>query len=158
MKLIFAALPLIFMLMNNPNDVKKQNTNLSTKAPLVDIEVTVKNIRKSYGKILIGIFKDEEGFDKEIAFKSVNADKATISNGVLYVKTQLEPGMYGAALIDDENNNGKFDYNFIGIPKEGFGFSNYYHRGFFKPKLEYFKFEVKPSNITKLEMVIRYLL
>ena len=158
MKLIITTLTFI-MLLGNPNIKTKQETNIIPNKPqLVDVDVTVKNIRRPSGKILIGIFKNEEGFDKEKPFKSVQADKATISNGLLYVKTQLEPGIYGAALIDDENNNGKFDYNFIGIPKEGFGFSNYYHRGFFKPKLEYFKFEVKPSSNTKLEMIIRYLL
>ena len=156
MKLIITTL-ISFLLLTHHN-VKQKEEFMPKTAQLVDIDVTVKNIRRPYGKILIGIFKDEEGFDKEIAFKSVHAEKVFISTGVIKVKTQLEPGIYGAALIDDENNNGKFDYNFIGIPKEGFGFSNYYHKGFFKPKLEYFKFEVKPSSPTKLELIIRYLL
>ena len=158
MKLIIATFTCLMFLGNHNDKAKQETYTHPNTAALVDIDVTVKNIRRPYGKILIGIFKDEEGFDKEIAFKSVHAEKVFISTGVIKVKTQLEPGIYGAALIDDENNNGKFDYNFIGIPKEGFGFSNYYHKGFFKPKLEYFKFEVKPSSPTKLELIIRYLL
>ena len=33
-------------------------------------------------------------------------------------------GVYAAALYHDENANGKIDRNGLGIPKEGFGFSN----------------------------------
>jgi uncharacterized protein (DUF2141 family) len=73
------------------------------------------------------------------------------------VKIQLESGIYGASLLDDENDNGKMDYNLLGIPKEGFGFSNYYHTGFSKPKMQAFQFEVKVGNIPKIEMPIRYL-
>jgi uncharacterized protein (DUF2141 family) len=29
---------------------------------------------------------------------------------------KLEPREYGISLMDDENFNGKMDYNFIGIP------------------------------------------
>ncbi|MBZ0108020.1 MAG: DUF2141 domain-containing protein [Candidatus Scalindua rubra] len=34
------------------------------------------------------------------------------------------PGKYALAVIHDENVNGKLDTNWLGIPKEGYGFSN----------------------------------
>jgi uncharacterized protein (DUF2141 family) len=126
-------------------------------APLMDVEITVKNIRNNKGKISIGFFKDQLSFDKEKPFKSVPCLKQSVSNGILKVKVQLEPGSYGASLLDDENDNGKMDYNVLGIPKEGFGFSNYYHTGFSKPKMQAFQFEVKAEPTPKIEMVIRYL-
>ena len=36
----------------------------------------------------------------------------------------LPPGNYALAAIHDENRNARLDRNFIGIPKEGFGFAN----------------------------------
>jgi uncharacterized protein (DUF2141 family) len=36
----------------------------------------------------------------------------------------LPPGQYAVQVIHDENDNGKFDSNFLGIPSEGYGFSN----------------------------------
>jgi uncharacterized protein (DUF2141 family) len=36
------------------------------------------------------------------------------------------PGDYGATVFHDEDSSGKFKRNLIGIPKEGFGFSNNY--------------------------------
>ena len=153
MKLIITAFILSFFF-NVNSETKIADTK---KARLIDIELTIKNIKSSNGKLLIGVFKDHPSFEKEQPFKSVQSAKTSIVNGVLKVKTQLEPGVYGISLLDDENGNGKMDYNFIGIPKEGFGFSNYYHSAFSKPKFQSFQFEVKEKSAPKIEMVIRYM-
>ena len=127
-----------------------------TSVPIV-ISVTIKDIKTSNGQILMGIYKDDVSFDKEIAYKKVQAFKTKISNGTLVVEVKLEPGKYGFSLLDDENFNGKMDYNFIGIPKEGFGFSNYYHTGLTKPKLKSFLFEVIENKNTKVEVKMKYM-
>jgi uncharacterized protein (DUF2141 family) len=150
LKLIFATIS--FLLLSNIAVSGEKRVNTS-----VDVEITVKKIKNAKGKILIGIFKDNPSFEKEKAFKSIILTKETLSNGTIKVKTQLEPGVYGASLLDDENDNGKMDYNFVGIPKEGFGFSNYYFSGFSKPKFDVFKFDVKPAANPKIDMVIRYM-
>ena len=127
-----------------------------TSVPIV-ISVTIKDIKTPNGQILMGIYKDGVSFDKEIAYKKVQAFKTKISNGTLVVEVKLEPGKYGISLMDDENFNGKMDYNFIGIPKEGFGFSNYYHTGLTKPKLKSFSFEVIENKNTKVEVKMKYM-
>ena len=73
------------------------------------------------------------------------------------VEVKLETGKYGISLMDDENFNGKMDFNFIGIPKEGFGFSNYYHTGLTKPNLKLFEFEVLVNKIPKVEVAMKYM-
>lgn len=127
-----------------------------TSVPIV-ISVTIKDIKTPNGQILMGIYKDDVSFDKEISYKKVQAFKTKISNGTLVVEVKLEPGKYGISLMDDENFNGKMDYNFIGIPKEGFGFSNYYHSGLTKPKLKSFAFEVIENKNTKVEVKMKYM-
>ena len=127
-----------------------------TSAPIL-ISVIIKDIKTPNGQILMGIYKDDVSFDKEIAYKKVQAFKTKISNGILVVEVKLEPGKYGISLMDDENFNGKMDYNFIGIPKEGFGFSNYYHTGLTKPKLKSFLFEVIENKNTKVEVKMKYM-
>jgi uncharacterized protein (DUF2141 family) len=37
------------------------------------------------------------------------------------------PGDYAATVFHDEDSSGKFKRNLVGIPKEGFGFSNNFH-------------------------------
>ena len=36
----------------------------------------------------------------------------------------IPPGTYARAVIHDEDMNGKLDTNWLGIPTEGYGFSN----------------------------------
>jgi len=36
----------------------------------------------------------------------------------------IPPGTYAITVIHDENTDGKLDTNWLGIPKEGYGFSN----------------------------------
>jgi uncharacterized protein (DUF2141 family) len=122
-----------------------------------DIEVTVSGLRNPTGQIVIGIFKDEATFKKEKAYISKSFQKKEIVNGEMKFKFNLEPGIWGFALLDDENNSGLMEYNFIGIPKEGFGFSDYYHSGFTRPKFEAFKFILKKGEAKKISVRVRYM-
>lgn len=133
------------------------NKNIKKTSVPIAISVTIKDIKTPNGQILMGIYKDDVSFDKEMPYKKVQAFKTKISNGSLQIEVKLEPGKYGISLMDDENFNGKMDYNFLGIPKEGFGFSNYYHTGLSKPKLNSFAFEVIENKNTKVEVKMKYM-
>lgn len=41
-----------------------------------------------------------------------------------FVFKNIPDGIYALRFFHDENDNGELDTNFIGIPKEGYGFSN----------------------------------
>lgn len=36
----------------------------------------------------------------------------------------IPPGTYAIAVVHDENMNGELDVNWLGVPSEGYGFSN----------------------------------
>jgi len=122
-----------------------------------NVEVTITGIRSDNGQIAIGVFKDNETFQKEDAFLDKQFVKKDISEGKMIVKFSLDPGIYGISLLDDENSNGKMEYNFFGIPKEGFGFSDYYHKGITKPKFDAFKFSISNGQTKKITIRIRYM-
>lgn len=122
-----------------------------------NIELTIKGIRSTKGQLLIGVFKDNESFQKEKSYKNLKFAKTDVKNGTLTVSFEFEPGIFGFSLLDDENNNGEMDYSFIGIPQEGFGFSNYYHRGLTKPDLDQFSFRLTKNVNQKIEIQIRYM-
>ncbi len=73
------------------------------------------------------------------------------------MKFNLEPGTYGLALLDDENYDSKMNYSFLGMPVDGFGFSNYYLSGMSKPKFESFKFTISKDSKLKIETKFRYM-
>jgi len=122
-----------------------------------NIEVVITGIRSTQGQIIIGIFKDDKSFREEKPFMSKNFKKSEISNREMTVKFSLDPGTYGFSLLDDENNDEKMNYSFIGIPKEGFGFSDYYHTGLKRPKFDVFKFVLNKNQNKRILMKIKYI-
>lgn len=60
----------------------------------------------------------------------------------------IPPGQYAIVTFHDENGNGKFDENFLGIPKEGFAFSNNVRPRLSKPNFGQCKFDYKDGDQT----------
>ena len=80
-----------------------------------------------------------------------------MKDGRMKVQLELEPGNIGLSLLDDENKDYEMNYNFIGMPKEGFGFSNYYHKGFSMPTFDDFDFDLNEHG-KGVEIRVRYVL
>ena len=94
-------------------------------SPCPGIHVKVLNIRNSTGTVDCALFDSPVGFPFEALFSATNVMVIKVR------KTQarcdfedIPPGTYALAVIHDENMNGKLDTNFLGVPKEGYGFSN----------------------------------
>jgi uncharacterized protein (DUF2141 family) len=123
-----------------------------------NITVNISGIRAEKGQIVIGVFKDSDTYQKEEPFVNEIFSKTKIQGEAISVQFSLEPGIYGLCLLDDENNNGKMEYNFVGMPKEGFGFSDYYHKGITKPKFDSFKFTLNKDQNKNITIKVRYIL
>jgi uncharacterized protein (DUF2141 family) len=59
--------------------------------------------------------------------------------------TGLEPGIYAIKTFQDENQDEKMDFNWIGIPLERFGFSNDARPLLDQPGFDEAKFQVRPG-------------
>ena len=114
-----------------------------------ETEVKVTGIRSSTGKIMLNVFKDNASYNNEKPYKRFVFDKKEMANGALTLSCQLEAGIYGFTMVDDENNNGKIDKNIIGMPKEGFGFSNFFMEKRKKPAFDDFKVDLKSRKRLK---------
>ena len=89
------------------------------------IHVKIPNIKNTTGNIACGIFESPEGFPN----KFLGSAKAIIIRKIQKTKAQCDfsdipPGTYAIAVIHDENMNGELDTNWLGVPMEGYGFSN----------------------------------
>ena len=120
------------------------------------IQVKITGIRSDRGVLLVSLFENQEQFkaDQPVIIKKVSKEGVKDST-LIVILNNLKPSTYGIAVLDDENENGDMDYKFK-RPTEGFGFSNYYHRGLFRPKFEEFSIDLK-EIITKVEVVMRYI-
>jgi uncharacterized protein (DUF2141 family) len=129
----------------------KNTTHLNDR---YNVKVVIEGVRSEKGKLVLAIFKDQEGFKNRKPIKRVELIKSELEGNEFVLN--LDPGTYGISVLDDENENNKMDYNFIGMPKEGFGFSNYYHKGLSKPHFDKFKFKINSNKIKLIDIQLRY--
>ena len=89
------------------------------------IHVKVLNIRNSTGTVDCALFDSPDGFPIEVLLAATNVMVIKVRNTEARCDFEdIPPGTYALAVIHDENMNGKLDTNWLGIPKEGYGFSN----------------------------------
>ncbi|HEU4469540.1 MAG TPA: DUF2141 domain-containing protein [Flavisolibacter sp.] len=69
----------------------------------------------------------------------------------------LPAGTYAVMVFHDANSNNKFDKNFLGIPKEGYGASKNKLPFAAAPAFSENKFEVKDKTGVNLSIKLRYL-
>ena len=95
------------------------------QSPCPGIHVNVLNIKNSTGKVACALFKSPVGFPTEFLRYATNLMAIEIQKSQARCDFEdIPPGTYAIAVVHDENMNGKLDTNFLGIPTEGYGFSN----------------------------------
>ena len=119
------------------------------------VKIKVSNVRNNIGTMQFQVYRNQETFGKETPYKQFRTSKKVVKNKTMtYEIKGLKAGTYGIALLDDENSNKEMDYSWL-VPVEGFGFSDYYHTGWSKPKFNSFKFELNSNK--SVVMKVRYL-
>ena len=89
------------------------------------IHVRVMDIRNSAGTVACALFESPVGFPTEFLHSATNIMVIKVRDKQARCDFEdIPPGTYALAVIHDENMNGKLDTNFLGMPKEGYGFSN----------------------------------
>lgn len=137
MRLIIFLISLIFFL--PPQDGKHR------------LVVTVTGLKSLKGNLYLSLhdrpeyfqFADSAIMKTEI---SVNAETETV-----YFPNVPE-GWYAMAIYHDENLNGILDANEIGIPREGYGFSNN-PKAPGRPKFEQAAFEFNRNDTIEIKMI-----
>jgi len=115
------------------------------------LKINVRGIKGSTGVISVGLYNKEGAFpDSEKIFQGQKV--AVIGKEILVTFSNLPQGEYAVAVFHDENTNGKLDKNFLGIPKEAYGFSNDAHGVFGPPPFKDAKVTLKENST--LEIVI----
>jgi uncharacterized protein (DUF2141 family) len=91
-----------------------------------DIIVTIDGLSSTRGTVMLELADSEASWQNRAP--PVALGQATpAGQSMTYTFRDVKPGTYALGIFHDENNNGKFDTNFLGIPKEGWGSSNNPH-------------------------------
>ena len=95
------------------------------QSPCPNIYVQIQNIRNSTGSIACALFESPEGFPNDYLHYATNIRVIKIQSAHVSCRfSDLPSGTYAIGVVHDENMNGKLDTSSVGIPEEGYGFSN----------------------------------
>ncbi len=122
-----------------------------------NLTIVVSGLRSSDGAVLLSLYNRADGFPRN-PHAAIRKEKLPIVNGTATVSFKGLPyGSYAAALLHDENNNLDMDFNSLGMPREGYGFSNDAKARFGPPKFDKAAFKINAPN-AKIVINTKYLL
>ena len=102
--------------------------------PLI-LRIEINDLRNDRGQVILELLDGNEN--------SVNGIfQEIVDNHCMIEIDSLDPGKYAFKYFHDENSNKEMDASWIGIPKEGFGFSNNAKGTFGPPSYEKMIFEL----------------
>ncbi len=95
-------------------------------ADLAETTVVIQfhNIRGEEGNMLISMYDAPNQFPYQPKWKYLISKSRLMEQGNRFHIKEVKSGKYAIAIFDDENCDTVMQKNFLGIPKEGYGFSN----------------------------------
>lgn len=119
------------------------------------LEISFSDVRNDRGEICIGINTSPDGWPRKAQLER-KWEKKELNKGVLVVEVpDLPYGTYAISVLDDENSNHEIDMT-LGIPGEGFGFSQNPKVGLSAPKFEDCSFKID-SAMTRITIQLKYI-
>jgi len=119
-------------------------------AQAANIKLEISNIQVTEGMVMVAVYDTEANYN---GGEPVAVSQIPVSSKKLSIDfPELAEGDYAIKLFHDENNNGKLDTNLVGMPVEGYGFSN--NAGRFGPA-SYTDARFAVNGSTELTIVLR---
>jgi uncharacterized protein (DUF2141 family) len=89
-----------------------------------NLVVKFNNLRNTNGRVCLTVFSGPKGFPAGGSGSNLKTSRCAAANSGSVTFTNLPLGNYAIAAIHDSNSDGKLNTNPLGLPSEGFGFSN----------------------------------
>lgn len=131
--LVKIAITIIISIMSS-NAYAQETFNLTVK---------IEDADSNDGQIFVSVYNTAAEF-LDTPYKG--AISKITNNGCVVTFEGLPKGTYAVSTFHDENDNGKLDTNFIGIPKEDYGCSNGAKGIMGPPKWKDAKFELQTDQ------------
>ena len=126
--------------------------SFAVEAQAASVTVTVTGVRDSRGVVRVAICPRADFLHPHCPYfayspSETGAVRVTINN--------VPPGVYAAEAYQDANDNGILDRNWLGLPKEGMGFSNNAPMRFGPPRFDDAAFALG-SGASAISFRLRY--
>ena len=117
------------------------------------LNVSIKDINSSQGKLLVGVFDNSTDFKSKT--NPVYKVKISPSDSLVsYSFNSISQGNYAIAVFHDTNENGSLDTKKFGVPSEGVGFSGGLKAGIKPPNFDEASFMF--VNDTTIHISLKY--
>ncbi|MDB4986313.1 MAG: hypothetical protein JWN04_1491, partial [Myxococcaceae bacterium] len=121
------------------------------------IELKITGLRSSRGQVFVALFLSDKKFPGTPPPGTLSRN-AKIVNQVAEVQFEsVPPGEFAITVFHDEDGDGELRTNFIGIPKEGIGFSRDARARIGAPNYDDAKLMLRPGQLEKLTITMWYL-
>ena len=118
---------------------------LNNSDTLGKIQVVLSGMQNVNGKINFALYNNSASFnDPSQVYKSMILNPTMSS--ITFELDSIPAGTYAFGVFHDENDNQQIDQNWLGIPTEGFAFSNNAMGSFGPPSFDQAKFNVLKSQ------------
>ena len=129
---------------------------VGTGALAAELTIDVHGVRSGDGRVYLAVHgpATRDTFPSGEAEALVEGLRAPAKAGTMrFVVADIAPGRYALSVFHDENDNGAFDTNLLGIPSEGYGFGNDSSAAFGPPSFEAAAVDVDAaSGVTALTL------
>jgi uncharacterized protein (DUF2141 family) len=121
------------------------STLIAAPAFAAELTVHLHGIRAQTGLVKVAVVDSQDAWDGKAT--PVQGDGAPPEReDATFAFKDLKPGLYAVMITHDENGNGKLDTNIVGMPLEGYGFSNN-PRVMRKPTWDEARFEIGKDDV-----------
>jgi uncharacterized protein (DUF2141 family) len=119
-----------------------------------DLSITISGIKTLDGRIQIGLYNEKGSFPHaDEQYKLYFIDVNEFSE--IYIIKDLPKGEYAVAVFHDRNSDGICNTNFLGIPREGFGFSKNFKPRLFIPTFNDCKIDLNSNMSITIGLIYR---
>jgi uncharacterized protein (DUF2141 family) len=114
------------------------------------LTVTVTGVKNMEGDVLVRLHNIPDAFPRhsDKAYASVWSEVKGKEVDVVF--NEVPYGIYAFVVLHDKNHNGKMDFNFFHLPREGYAFSCNAKVGLGPPSFDQAKFTVQSPEVRQL--------
>ncbi|MFZ9387334.1 MAG: DUF2141 domain-containing protein [Chitinophagaceae bacterium] len=120
------------------------------------IKLSITNLRNNNGHVLVSLFKDGAGYPDDVAKAFRTAKLEILDKKATVLFSGLPSGSYAISILHDENNDQRMNKSFLGLPKEGYGFSNNVIGAFGPPGYNRASFRHASNTLTQVSIRVKY--
>jgi uncharacterized protein (DUF2141 family) len=121
-KIIMKKLLTILFILSLGSSLFAQPEKQDAKGETGTLLILVRGFQNTEGSVRVALFNKGDKYPDSDAYRT--SIKEVSANEELIKFEDLPYGDYAVAVIHDVNNDGKLDKNLLGVPTEGYGFSN----------------------------------